>query len=136
MKSRNPNYIPPIVCWKYTDSDGELRTGEFLADTRQVIISAAYDFLGGASTRYRCGEVLVDIRVLSNLIARGEDIQPLLVEWKICLLKLANNCEKPFYAYSGRWKFFDTVADLLRYSLSCNGKRGSYYIKGMQEVGE
>ena len=132
-KSKNPNYTPAIVCWKYTDSNGVRRSGEFLADTHPVILSKAYEFLGGASTPYRCGDVLVDMRVLANLIARGDDKPELIAEWKTRLLKLADNCEKPFYAYSGRWKFFDTITDLLKYSLSCNGKRGSFYIKSEKE---
>ena len=134
MKSKNPHYIPPIVCWKYTEPDGEKCKGETLLKTKADIISTATRFLQRASHAYHCGETRCDIVNYAYKLADAEETGDIIAMWRFRILKLIDNREKPFYAYSGKWKFFDTADELLRYSLSCNGKRGSYYIKGEKET--
>ena len=133
-KSKNPNYTPAIVCWKYTDPDGEKCAGESVVESQAEVLNLATEFLRRFSHAYHCGVVRDDIRKNANNIANADDGDNLVLVWKLRLLKLADNYEKPFYAYSGKWKFFDTAGELLRHSLSCNGKRGSYYIKGEKET--
>ena len=131
MNSTRPQTYPITLCWKYTEPDGEKCAGETVVESQAEVIAAATYFLRRESHAYHCGETRFDLVSYAYKLADAEETEPgdIIAMWRCFILKLIDNREKQFYAYSGKWKFFDTAAELFRHSLTANGKRGSYYIK-------